>query len=461
MSGNDPDYISSMEHFESMRHEEIYAKTQQIDAAQILNASVTWLEVAGTLATSFPLTRASSDRVMNSMEWEGAAADAAYASARSYAESVDELAAIMGQVGARLGGVAAAAEAVKIAVIPPGTSGPIGAIAKMLEAGGIIDAQMAEEALRQEAVLAMNMVYKPAYGMAGTGIPALPDPPQLPGAIAPEGRQRQAQPDYSEPALPRQDQQPTTPPVPAAPTPPGTTVPPPAPSTPAPSTPESQAPQPVPTPSTPSPTPTAPPPTPDPQPTPTPDPTLAPAPSTQQAPPPDPQPPAPPPEPTPPPAPPTEHAPPPIPTPEPPAPTVEPTPPPAPPTEQAPPQPPAPTLDPTPTPAPPTQQAPPPEPPPAPAPPAPEPSPPPAPQEPQPEPPVPTPEPPPLPAPPPQQTPPPAPQPEPPAPVPGEPTPPLTDPGGQPGVTGPVTEGQDQQSPSTTNQPGVIPAPHK
>lgn len=119
MNGNDPDYISSMEHFESMRHEEIYAKTQQIDAAQILSASAAWLEVAGTLATSFPLTRASSDRVMNSMEWEGATADAAYASARSYAESVDELAAIMGQVGARLGGVAAAAEAVKIAVVPP------------------------------------------------------------------------------------------------------------------------------------------------------------------------------------------------------------------------------------------------------------------------------------------------------------------------------------------------------
>ncbi|WP_228002260.1 hypothetical protein [Nocardia australiensis] len=333
MTGTDPDYISSMEHFESMRHEEIYAKTQQIDAAQILNASVVWLEVASTLATSFPLTLAGSDRVLNSMEWVGATADAAYASARSYAASVDELTAIIGQVGARLSGVAAAAEAVKIAVAPPGSSGPIGAVAKLLEAGGIIDAQMAEEALRQEAVLAMNMIYKPAYGAAGTGVPALPEPPALPNEPHPQplepGHQpRQSTPEYTDPPAPQSDQRPTTP---GNPTPqpgvPANPAPESAPDTtpPVPSNPESQAPQPVPTPT------------------------------------------------------------------------------PAPPPQQAPP-PPAPETPP---------------PPPAPAPPAP------------------------------------APQPHP------EPAPSLSDPGGQPGITGPIPENQDQQPPSTTNQPGVIPTPNK
>ncbi|MFX0579643.1 hypothetical protein, partial [Nocardia nepalensis] len=242
-----------MEHFESMKHEEIYAKTQQIDAAQILNASVTWMEVAGTLASSFPLTRTGSDRVMNSMAWEGAAADAAYASARSYADSVDELAAIMGQVGARLGAVAAAAEAVKIAAVPPGNSGPIGTVARLLEAANVINAQMAQEALRQEAVLAMNMIYKPAYQMAGTAVPALPTPPSLPGtpgATPPQShRQPGAQdseqtPSPTQPRVPIPDR--STPESEApqpTPTPPG--------STPAPSTPESQAPQPNPAPSTP------------------------------------------------------------------------------------------------------------------------------------------------------------------------------------------------------------------
>ncbi|MEV6137802.1 hypothetical protein AB0L63_17395 [Nocardia sp. NPDC051990] len=281
----DPDYINSMEHFESMKHEEIYAKTQQIDAARILNASVTWLEVAGTLASSFPLTRAGSDRVMNSIAWEGAAAEAAYASARSYADSVDELAAIMGQVGARLSAVAAAAETVKIAVVPPGNSGPIGTIARLLEAANVINAQMAEEALRQEAVLAMNMIYKPAYHMAGTAVPALPEPPPLPGAPAPSPSRQPRSPqfEYPTPEAPQQDQQPT-------------------PGTPAPSTPESRAAQPTPPPSTPGPqaaqpTPTpesqAPQPTPAPQPVPNQQPTPTPAPPTQQAPSPEPQSPAP------------------------------------------------------------------------------------------------------------------------------------------------------------------------
>ncbi|KIA63212.1 hypothetical protein [Nocardia vulneris] len=360
MTGVDPDYISSMEHFESMRHEEIYAKAQQIDAAEVLRASVAWLEVAGTLSTSFPLTRTSTDRVMNSMEWQGAAADAAFASTRSFAASVDELAAIMGQVGARLGGVAAAAEAVKIAVAPPGGSGPIGAVAKLLEAAHVIDAQMAEEALRQEAVLAMNMVYKPAYGTAGKAVPALPAPPQLPGiqSAPPPPKQRQA-PQYFP-----QDEQPSTPQdsYPSAPN--GQPQVPPNGQPQAPSSPESQAPQHPSTPPTtqsPSPTPAPPttqaPPTQDAPPT-----TPAPPPTTQQAPPP----------------PPTTQAPPP------PPPTHEP---PAPPTRDAPP------------PAPPSQQAPPP-------------------------------------------------------PPPGT----LPDPGGQPGVTGPIPSEDEQQPPSTTNQPGVVPS---
>ncbi|WP_036530178.1 hypothetical protein, partial [Nocardia sp. CNY236] len=222
MTGPDPVYINSMEHFESMRHEEIYTKAQQIDAASILHASTTWLEVAGALTTSFPLTRDAVDRVMNSMDWQGATAEAAMASARSFAASVDELASVLGQVGARLGGVAAAAEAVKLAVVPPGDSGPVGTIARALEAAGVIDAHMAQEALRHEAILVMNMVYKPAYSAAGSGVPALPAPPEVPmtpsdppaggptrsGHSIPEG----AQPD----SPPKPD---TTPPTPSPPTP--------------------------------------------------------------------------------------------------------------------------------------------------------------------------------------------------------------------------------------------------
>ncbi|WP_040789523.1 WXG100 family type VII secretion target [Nocardia paucivorans] len=185
MTGTDPNYISAMEHFESMRHEDIYAATQQMDAVEILRTSGAWLQAAAGLRTSFPLTRDSVERVMNAAGWEGEAADAAYTSARSFAESVNDLADVLAQVGTRLGAVAAAAEAVKLAVVPPGSSGPVGTIARLLEAANVIDAQMAQEALRQEAVLTMNMVYKPAYTAAGTGVPALPPPPPVPEAPAP------------------------------------------------------------------------------------------------------------------------------------------------------------------------------------------------------------------------------------------------------------------------------------
>ncbi|MGW6332853.1 hypothetical protein [Nocardia rhamnosiphila] len=187
MTGTDPDYISAMEHFEAMRHEDIYRATQQIDAGEILRTSGTWMHAATTLQTSLPLTRAGADRVMNAMEWDGEAADAAFASTRSFADSVEELAGVLGQVGLRLGAVAAAAEAVKIAVVPPGDSGPVGALARLLEAAKVIDAQMVQEVLRQEAILTMNMVYKPAYLAAGTAVPALPEPPAAPGPLPPLG----------------------------------------------------------------------------------------------------------------------------------------------------------------------------------------------------------------------------------------------------------------------------------
>ncbi|MGW1742237.1 hypothetical protein ACWCPQ_25920 [Nocardia sp. NPDC001965] len=187
MNGTDPDYISAMEHFEAMRHEDIHRATQQIDAGEILRISGTWIHAATTLQTSLPLTRAGADRVMNAMEWDGEAADAAFASTRSFADSVEELAGVLGQVGLRLGAVAAAAEAVKIAVVPPGDSGPVGALARLLEAAKVIDAQMVQEVLRQEAILTMNMVYKPAYLAAGTAVPALPVPPEAPGPLPPLG----------------------------------------------------------------------------------------------------------------------------------------------------------------------------------------------------------------------------------------------------------------------------------
>ncbi|WP_280415556.1 hypothetical protein [Nocardia carnea] len=257
MSGTDPDYISAMEHFEAMRHEDIYQATQQIDAGEILRLSGTWMNAAATLQSTFPLTRANANLVMNEAEWEGEAADAALACTRSFAESIEELAGVVGQVGLRLGAVAAAAEAVKVAVVPPGNTGPVGALARLLEAAKVIDADMVQEVLRQEAILTMNMVYKPAYTAAGSGVPALPEPPPPPGALPPlapplttpqvapaQPSSTGTAPDTVDPELPNQ---PGT--IPAPPP----AAPPPASESPAPS-PDNEQPTPQPAPEIPAPT---------------------------------------------------------------------------------------------------------------------------------------------------------------------------------------------------------------
>ncbi|WP_024803265.1 hypothetical protein [Nocardia sp. BMG51109] len=237
----DPEYISAMEHFESMPHEQIYAGTQQIDAGEILQASSAWLEAAAALATTMPLAHGSVDHAMFDGHWEGAAAEAAEACARGLTRSVEELAAVLGEVGARLGALAAAAEAVKLAVVPPGNSGPIGDIARLLESAHVIDARIAQEALHQEALLAMNMIYKPAYQAAGSGIPAVPDPPALPGTTPPPPNPAAPQSTPPHRTTPDQQQNHTPPapnrtPPPESPTqptpPPQSLAPPPQPSTP-------------------------------------------------------------------------------------------------------------------------------------------------------------------------------------------------------------------------------------
>ena len=186
----DPEYVSAMEHFESMTHEQIYSGTETIDAGEILQTSLTWLEAAATLTGSMPVTRSHAEHAIDAAGWQGPAAEAAAVSARSLAASVDELAAVFGEVGARLGAVAGAAEAVKLAVPPPGDTGPVGAIARALEAAHIIDARIADEVMRQEAILTMNMIYKPTYSAAGSGVPALPALPDHPdaGPTTPQSR---------------------------------------------------------------------------------------------------------------------------------------------------------------------------------------------------------------------------------------------------------------------------------
>ncbi|PSR61746.1 hypothetical protein C8258_26140, partial [Nocardia sp. MDA0666] len=286
-SHTDPQYVSAMEHFESMTHEQIHTGTEKIEAGEILQASLIWLEAAATLTGSMPATRSQVERIMDHAGWQGPAAEAAAASAHSFAASVDELAAVFGEVGARLGAVAGAAEAVKLAVPPPGDSGPVGAIARVLEAAHVLDARIAEEVMRQEAILAMNMIYKPAYSAAGTAVPALPEPPAQadpagprPSAPArPNGDRPQAL--QSPTAPPSSESEPSTPAqAPNSATVPGTPASPqPAPGNPAPS---SSAPAPAAPTHDPGPAPTPAPPTSS-APT-SPDPTQPPAPSSPSSP---------------------------------------------------------------------------------------------------------------------------------------------------------------------------------
>ncbi|MFI5777296.1 hypothetical protein [Nocardia sp. NPDC051570] len=187
----DPNYITRMEAFEGIPHEEIYAKVQAMKPDSMQHAADTWVKIAtalsgGLMGTHISIQKALSEGI------EGQMADAGMEAARQFYKQANDVQEVILTCGYRVQGVAHAAGAVKASVPPP--AGPLYGpdVPDKLQGmqvaisdtrpGDSIEAayQRGVEALRQTAIDAMNTLYKPTYQPAGTGVPTFV-PVQAPG----------------------------------------------------------------------------------------------------------------------------------------------------------------------------------------------------------------------------------------------------------------------------------------
>ncbi len=193
--GRDPSYITAMEQFEGLSHEEIHSKAGEMSPG-LMHAFADTYEAAaialsgGLFGAHLAIQRELSDGM------DGKFADAANQAARKFYDQATDVQEVIRSVGFRVKAAAYGAEVVKKSVPPPPTQlpGTNPAIAT-----SVVDpAQIAQtvvgatdpaaaaaldrfkEEQRLVAVEAMNMAYKPTYQPAGDGVPTFV-PVQAPG----------------------------------------------------------------------------------------------------------------------------------------------------------------------------------------------------------------------------------------------------------------------------------------
>ncbi len=175
VAGTDPNYVSMLEEFAGLSHEEIYAKTRAIDPGALQALSATWHEVS----VAFERQRASTmlgvlAEIGNG--WQGRAAAAAADGVEAFFRSAQRTTEVLTAVSMRLGEAAHAGEAVKIAVAPPVAGDPVallpGAVLNPSAAGDTTALQEEKEAARRDAVRAMSTIYAKSFAPAGDNVPA-------------------------------------------------------------------------------------------------------------------------------------------------------------------------------------------------------------------------------------------------------------------------------------------------
>ncbi|ONM50600.1 hypothetical protein [Nocardia donostiensis] len=196
--GQDPPYITRMEHFEGIPHQEIYDKAQTMHPGVMQDLGDTYVEISNTLSggllgAHLAINRALSDGL------EGEFATGAAEATKRFYDQATDVQEVIHNVGRRLKAAAYGAEVVKLSVqkppsgtatgAPPGTATTdlppnLAALGDaMLTVAAPSDAsalERAKEEQRQLAIHVMNTVYKPTYQPAGEGVPTFV-PVQAPG----------------------------------------------------------------------------------------------------------------------------------------------------------------------------------------------------------------------------------------------------------------------------------------
>lgn len=211
----DPSYVTDLEHFEGMTHQEIYDAVQRMDIGGLRQSVETWVAVSTSITTAFQLNALGVSRAMHG-KWEGAAAEAAHSASRLFALAGDVAADVAKSVGNRLDSAAHAAEALRAAVEPPPVAAPadpdssVDSVLPGLVNGAKTEGDdQAVAAARARAVAAMNNIYLPTFPPAGENVPTFQAPPPsgTDPASSPQSSPVASQPPSStDPASPTSDQ---------------------------------------------------------------------------------------------------------------------------------------------------------------------------------------------------------------------------------------------------------------
>ncbi|MEV0106236.1 hypothetical protein AB0H42_07825 [Nocardia sp. NPDC050799] len=194
-AGTDPDFVTTVEHFEGMTHQAMYQAVHGegeggMDAAGLRTLQQVWRENYSDLLNLTMFNRLGLNRIFSDGLWTGAASDAAQVASERYAMAANQIGQVFASVADRLDALAWSAEAVRAAVQPPpGTAvlyaDPDDPSQSLLP--GLVNPEFsdqdraARELARQEAVRALNNIYKPTYPPAGSGVPTYVSVPQLAG----------------------------------------------------------------------------------------------------------------------------------------------------------------------------------------------------------------------------------------------------------------------------------------
>ncbi|MET8798240.1 hypothetical protein ABZV91_17635 [Nocardia sp. NPDC004568] len=193
--GRDSSYITAMEQFEGISHEEIYSKVEEMAPGLMHAFADTYGAAAialsgGLLGAHLAIQRELSDGL------DGQFADAATQAARRFYDQATDVQEVIRSVGLRVKAAAYGAEVVKKSVPPPPTRTPgtnPASTTSMVDPAHIAQTVVGatdpaataaldryKEEQRLVAVEAMNMAYKPTYQPAGDGVPTFV-PVQAPG----------------------------------------------------------------------------------------------------------------------------------------------------------------------------------------------------------------------------------------------------------------------------------------
>ncbi|MFC4126028.1 hypothetical protein [Nocardia rhizosphaerae] len=186
--GVDPAYISDFEAFEGLSHEEIYHAVQQMQPGVMQQFGDQWVSMFNEISGAVTGLIIQTSRAAASLEGEFAAAG--QAAGQRFITEASDVYTVLSVVGHRVKAAAYGAEAVKIAVPAPVSSGEGAATGSSVPAtlvelavpGEAATVEQEKEAKRLEAIAAMNATYKPSYGPAGESVPAFVAPTQ-PGTV--------------------------------------------------------------------------------------------------------------------------------------------------------------------------------------------------------------------------------------------------------------------------------------